>query len=513
MIRRRVLTGTLSNVLGKFTAFGVWFFLTPFLLSHLTPSGYALWVLMSAIASYGLLLDFGIGGAVVKYVAEHVALRNTAAAREVVASAAWLYLGLALAAAGIGLVLAPILPALVGVAPADHGTAEWLIVLTCVNVAVAIAFTTPAAVLRGLQRYDLHNAVCIANSLVEAAATVAVLLAGWGVVGIIAVFIPVNIATGFASAWVVRRVAPDLRIRWRGASLARMRVIASFSSSLFAIETAGRLQTRTDEFVIALFRPLTAVTPYALARKLGEAAQLIAVQFLKVMMPLASELHAADQGPKLRKLYIVASRVALGIATAAAVVLAAFGDVMLTLWVGAEYAQYAPLVTLLAVANLIGTSQWPAVEILLGIARHRVVAMTSLAAGVANVVLSVVLLPIFGLIGVALGTLIPTAIASLCVVMPFAMRMLRVSAGTAVRDIWMPGLVPGMTAGAVAWMLRGQSVAVSLTTLMAWIVTTGTVYVLVYLAMPASKAERRLLSDASCSAVNAGAGVVRGLQP
>jgi O-antigen/teichoic acid export membrane protein len=468
---------------------------------------------MSAIASYGLLLDFGIGGAVVKYVAEHVARGHTAAAREVVASAAWLYLGLAFAAAGIGVAVAPVLPSLIGVADADHRTAEWLIVLTCLNVAVAIAFTTPNAVLRGLQRYDLHNAVCIANSLVEAAATVAVLLAGWGVVGIVGVFIPVNIATGIASAWVARRVAPDLRIRWRGASLARMRVIASFSSSLFAIEAAGRLQTRTDEFVIALFRPLTAVTPYALARKLGEAAQLVAVQFLKVMMPLASELHAADQEPELRKLYIVASRVALGVATAAAVMLTVFSDAILTLWVGAEYAQYAPLVMLLAIANLIGTSQWPAVEILLGIARHRVVAVTSLAAGIANVVLSVVLLPIFGLVGVALGTLIPTAIASLCVVMPFAMRMLGVSLGAAVREIWMPALLPAMAAAAVAWTLRAQSLAVSVGALVTWIVASGSVYLLAYLAMPASRAERRLLSDASCSAASAGIGVVRGLQP
>jgi O-antigen/teichoic acid export membrane protein len=312
---------------------------------------------------------------------------------------------------------------------------------------------------------------------------------------------------------VVRRVAPDLRIKWRSASPAGMRVIASFSASLFAIEAAGRLQTRTDEFVIALFRPLTAVTPYALARKLGEVAQLVAVQFLKVMMPLASELHAADQGRKLRKLYLVASRVALGIATAAAVMLAMFSDAILTLWVGSEYAQYAPLVALLALANLIGTSQWPAVEILLGMARHRVVAVTSLAAGVTNVVLSVLLLPVLGLVGVALGTLIPTVIASLCIVMPFAMRTLGVSVGTAIRDIWAPGLLPGVAAAAVAWTLRAQPAPFSVGTLAIGIGATGFVYLAVYLAMPASRAERRLLFDASCSAVTAGLGVVRGLQP
>jgi len=73
MIRRRLLTGTLSNFAGRFTTAGIWFVLTPFLLARLEPDGYALWVLMSAVASYGSLLELGIGGAVVKYVAEHVA--------------------------------------------------------------------------------------------------------------------------------------------------------------------------------------------------------------------------------------------------------------------------------------------------------------------------------------------------------------------------------------------------------------------------------------------------------
>lgn len=495
MIRHRLLTGALSNFVGKLTSVGVWFVLTPFVLAQLGPSGYALWVLVAAIASYGLLLDFGIGGAVVKYVAEHVARGEREVASALVASALWLYLGLALAAVALSVVLAPAFAVLLGVAPDERSTVVWLVMLTGVNVAINLAFTPPISVLRGLQRYDLYNSVSVANILLEAAAFVAVLLAGWGVLGMVAVTIPVNIVTGVATICLLRRVAPDLPFGWRGANRAAVRRIASFSSSLFAIQVAGRLQSRTDEFVIAAFRTVSGVTPYALARRLGELTSVAVLQFLKVIMPLASELDASADGRTLRTLYIVASRVTLGMAVPVAVVLVVLGGPILALWVGPAYAEHARLVAVLAIASLIATSQWPAAEILQGMARHRIVASISLAAGVANIALSVLLLPALGLLGVALGTLIPTAVASLCVVMPFANRTLRVSFHTALREIWLPGLLPGIGAAGLLWTLQREFESPSIGVVVSWVVTTGLLYAAGYLSMPASAAERHLLMD------------------
>jgi O-antigen/teichoic acid export membrane protein len=352
------------------------------------------------------------------------------------------------------------------------------------------------SVLRGLQRYDLYNGVSVGNSLLEAVATVAALLAGWGVLGMIAVNIPVVIVTGFASTWLVRRVAPDLPVSWRGASLAAMRRLGSFSSSVFAIQVAGRLQNKTDEFVIAVFGTLSAVTPYALARKLGGISEVIAVQFFKAVMPLASELEAGTQGRKLQKIYIVASRIALGVNVPIAVVLVVLGGPILAQWVGAAYVDHSGrLVAVLAIASLIATSQWPAVEILQGMARHPIVARTCLAAGAANIGLSILLLPIFGLLGVALGTLIPTAAGSLCVVMPFANRTLHVSWKTALREIWLPSVLPGLVVTAGLCRLYSQVESPSLGMLVGWVVATALVYGVGYLSMPASRAERHLLSD------------------
>ena len=499
MIRRRLLTGTLSNFAGRFTTAGIWFVLTPFLLARLEADGYALWVLMSAVASYGSLLELGIGGAVVKYVAEHVARGERDAAMKVISSSFLVYLGLGLATLIVSVAIAPSLSHFLGVAAEDQPTAAWLVIVTGLYVAVSIAFTPWTSLLRGLQRHDLANGVQVMGSLVLAAATVAALLLGWGVLGMVAMNVPVNIVMGVASACLCRRAAPDLSLAWRGADVATLRRITSFSSSLFVIDVATCLRSKSDAFVIALFRPVSAVTPYALAKKLAELNDLIVMQFLKVVMPLASELDAGDRARKLRTLHIVASRLALAVAVPIAVVLVIVGGPVLSIWVGPEYAEYEDLVDVLVIASVFATSQAPAARILQGIARHRIVATTSIAAGVANVALAILLLPRFGLMGAAVGNLIPTAVSALAVILPFANRTLHVTWRDALREIWLPAVLPGVGAGAMLWMLHLKSAAPSSGLLAGWIATTMLAYVVGYLMMPASGAERRLLSDAVTS--------------
>ena len=495
LLQRRLVTGAVSNCIGKLVAVASWFFLTPFVLARLGVDGYALWVLVAAFAQYGTLLDLGIGGAIIKYVAEHTARRDRETARSVVGSAVWMYLGLAALAIIVSAAAAPWLPSMLGVDPGQQRTAAWLIALTGLHIAVAICLVPPSAVLRGLQRYDLHNTMVVANSIVEAGAVAVAVAAGLGVVGMLLAMMAVNVLTVAATLALVARVAPDLRIGLGGASPSSLRRIASFSTSLFAIQLGGRMYNRADEFVIAGAYALSGVTPYALARKVAELSEMAAVQMLAVVMPLASELDAGDDRVMLRKLYVAASRVGLATIVPVATVVIVLGGDILRLWVGAEYVQHAPLVTVLAIASVLMTSQRPAVEVLQGMAQHRVIAITSIVAGVANIALSIVLVRWLGLMGVALGTLIPSAIMSLAVVAPFAGRRLGVSLRALLVDVWAPAIIPSLPAAALLWSLARAFPMPSLLPLLAWITAALVVYGIGYMGMPASRTERRLIAD------------------
>jgi O-antigen/teichoic acid export membrane protein len=276
----------------------------------------------------------------------------------------------------------------------------------------------------------------------------------------------------------------------------------SFSSALFVINVAGQLQTKTDEIVIGASMPVAFVTPYSIARRLSEMPQLLSAQFMKVILPLASQLDAENDRVRLRTVYLTSSRITLAIFLPLAVGVVILAQPFLTAWVGAPYGQYAYLVVILTLASLIDTSQWPAGVILQGMGRHRLLALIALGSAFANLGLSLVLVRPLGLAGVALGTLIPTTIESLCFVLPYVMRVNHISFRVVLTEIYLPALLPALPMAIVLYGLREIVRPVSLIAIAAIGGLSLLVYLIGYAVLGAGRVERQLGRDAWLGALH-----------
>jgi O-antigen/teichoic acid export membrane protein len=299
----------------------------------------------------------------------------------------------------------------------------------------------PMAVLRGLQRYDLVNLVDITSMILTTAASVIILIMGKGIIGLILVNITGMLFVMLFSGLLVRKVAPELHFGWRGADRKFIRSVLGYSWPLFVKDVSYRLQTKTDEITVGAFLPLQAIAPYNLARKLSESIYTLTKQFMKVLLPLASELHAENDRVRLRSVFVTGTRLALAISIGIGSILIALRQPVLLLWVGKGYENAGPLIVILTIATFVSTSLWPAGAVLQGMARHRVLALTSFCNGLANLGISLALIKPLGLMGVALGTLIPNVL-EFFVLMPFAMRVIGVSWGRALQDIFLPSIGP-----------------------------------------------------------------------
>lgn len=495
IVNRQVLKNSASNYIGRIIVMGTGFVLTPFILSHLDETMYGLWVLVGSAVAYGSLFDLGIKNAVVKYVAEYHARGELNSARRLIATALAVFTILGLIVFAILAALAPLFPRLFNLPAEQHSTATWLVLLSGLGMGLSIPFGTAPAILRGLQRFDLVNLVNSAGMLLYALGVIVVLLMGGNAVGLVAVGIVANLAMQIPYIYLINKIAPDLRFGLRGAGLDMARTITSFSWTLFLLNLNGSLETKTDEIVVGANLPVSAVTPYNIARRLSALPQMLAEQFLSLILPLASVLNAKDDRTQLRSLYIISTRMTLALFIPFAIILAMWADSILSLWVGDAYARYSGLVMILTLASLIDTSQWPAGLVLQGMARHRLMSVVSLTSGITNLVLSVALVRVYGLAGVAVGTLIPTTIVCIGFVLPYSMRVLGVSARSAIVEMFLPALLPAVpTLGwIVLWKgILGSNSPVSL------LVGAGTgmlIYGFGFLAQRINSTERRALGD------------------
>lgn len=496
-IRRQALFSTASNYLGQLIILGTGFLLTPFILHHLGQSDYGLWLLGGSVIAYGTLFDFGITGALTKYVAEYQARGEMHELKGVIATALTLYTLVGFAVIVLAFIFAPLFPRLFNIPPGESETAIKLVRLMGVGLGVSIPSGTTYAILRGLQRFGFINLITAGGTLLTASATVIVLLLGGDLLEMVAVTIPLSLAMQIPAILLIKRASPELELSWRGASREWGRRVFLYSSSTMAIQTAGQLRNKTDEMVIASFLPVSSVTPYGIARRLSEATQILTQQFLRIILPLASQFDAEEDSGRLRALYLTGTRLTLATFLPIGLGLAVLAGPVLSLWVGARYAQYAYLVWVLVLAGFIFASLGTGSMILQGIARHKWIAVAGIVSGIVNLMSSIVLVQRIGLSGVAMGTLIANLLEWL-VVLPYSMIVMKVSFETMLRRVFLPALVPGIPMFLVLWWVQVQFQPASLLALGLAGALGVAVYLLGYFFIGADQSEREVLQDILC---------------
>jgi O-antigen/teichoic acid export membrane protein len=256
------------------------------------------------------------------------------------------------------------------------------------------------------------------------------------------------------------------------------------------VQVAGRLQTRTDAVIIGAALPVRLVAPYNFAQRLAEGTRLTTEQFVKVLLPVATEVGSTRDPAALRGLFLTATRLALAITLSVALPLILLGSSILSLWVGHQFSGYGDVVAILAASAVFDLVTYPASAVLQGMERHPPLAWMALGDGVVNVILSVALVGRFGVVGVAAATLAATVGETTLFVLPYAARTLGISLADLGREVLLRLAVP---VAAFAGILVATSRSLPVTSLPRLAAVLGaalTAYALVYFVLGAGQRER-----------------------
>ena len=109
--------------------------------------------------------------------------------------------------------------------------------------------------------------------------------------------------------------------------------------------------------------------------------------------------------------------------------------------------------------------------------------------------LSIALAPALGIVGVALGTLIPTIVEAVAVLTPYTLRTLQVRPSRFVRESLVPVLLPVIPTVLAIWAVGRVLAPTSIPALIVTVAIAHAVYLAVYLATGPAAPERRLVGD------------------
>ncbi len=415
----------------------VGFFLTPFVVHHLGNVAYGVWVLVVSLSSYMTLLDFGMRGAVMRYVSKGTAQGNHAEAQEAVAAALWIRIWISFGVFAAGVLFAWIFSRLFSIPVGMQQTARLAILLTAFTVSMNLWCGVFGGVLIALHRYDRLSLVTILQTACRAVGFVWLLQRGDSFLAL-ALW---ELCTAFVSNTLLLvfafRSYPQLRINFRRPSKQTLQKIWTYSFYALLINLAVQVVNYTDNVVVGTFTSTTAVTFYAIGGSLIMYARQIVASMTTTFGPLASTFEAQGSQKDLRRLLINGTRAALLVSLPVELALFLRGETFISLWMGPQYAHPSGTVLrILLLSLIVCTGSAASGGIVYGMEKHKRVAKWGLMEAAANLGLSIFLVRRIGIDGVAWGTTIPSLIIEMVYWPPYICHLVDIRLGTYVWQTW-----------------------------------------------------------------------------
>jgi O-antigen/teichoic acid export membrane protein len=439
-MRKFEKTQLLKNVGSSWSALAVnvmvGIFLAPFILHHLGDAAFGIWVLIFSVTGYYGLFDLGIRSSIIRYVSKYTATGERDKLTRFVNTSLFTYTCIGVVSMALTTLLSSYVESMFHIPSGMHTQARLLLLMVGTAVSVGFPLGVFGGMLEGLQRFYLLYWTSIASTLARAALIVYFLNRGYGLLTVALITAGLPIISSIARAMIVFRVCP-VPLGPKYVDRDSFRHMASYGGSTFLILVAGRLRFRTDELVLGAMMSTVAVTYFNIGARIVDYAQEFVSSLAQVFVPMSSQSEATGNLDRVRKIYIAGNRVCAFLTFPITAILIVLGKHIIRIWVGARYIPHSyPVLVIMMAGFAFMLMQAVSTRVLFGLGKHQTLAWITVIEGVANVILSIALVPSLGIVGDALGTAIPLSFTYLVFMPRHLNKKIGVSVGRFVREAY-----------------------------------------------------------------------------
>jgi O-antigen/teichoic acid export membrane protein len=428
--RDQLVSNSLINLISVFINGALQVVLVPVLLIVLKDNGLGILAAMGAFHTYSLLLNLGFGSAIDRAVPRHLVHREIDHINTIINTSIVYFTGILLLIAAGTVISATTFTRWFKVTPDLAHTAILGVYITGLLVAIRMPLIPYAAVLSGMQRYDLLR---ITEIGIRTFRTLAILAFIWflsqpsALIFVILLNALDPLLTSLLAFWLAYRYLPGLKIRPMLARWACFRGMLGYSINSFLYVMGTLIMSESSIFIILYYMSDSDAGLYAIPLYLVRFLNLVVVAFTQGIKPAVSRLEAEGSFEQIRQTFLRGSCYANFLVISTCMSMAVASKLLLIVWVGPERADLWPVLTIMAVGYGAFYTQYTSYFVMAGLGRHVVFGIMIIGVSLLNIVLGIAILKHtnWGLIGVAAGTCVPMLLSSILII-PYTCRVLRV---------------------------------------------------------------------------------------
>ncbi len=330
-----------------------------------------IWDFGWSFVSYLSLLGLGMGASFNRYIAKHRAAGDISGMNRIANSVLVVQIAISTLVFLATLVFYAVLPRLFGTSLGEHmETAQWVVLFLGLAVTVQMLSGCARGLLTGYHRWDIHNTLHAGASVTSLFLMIGLLyLTPLGVMGMAIGYLIAITLFELLRYVMMRRVCSEftLDLSLCKKSTCKEMMLFGIKSMLSNLPPILLLQT-VNIMLVSIVGPAALAVfarPVALIRHL----KTFIAKFTMMLTPTTGSLQGMDDLPAIRQLYLNSTRLSAVFSLFSLGALFCYGDRVLLLWMGEDYA-HAPLMMLLAAGQLLPMAQDTSIRILMGMNRH-----------------------------------------------------------------------------------------------------------------------------------------------
>jgi O-antigen/teichoic acid export membrane protein len=394
------------------------FFMMPFLINHLGNHYYGIWILVSVFSGYYGMMDLGLSTATQRYIAQAIGKGAESEINQIISTAIISYSFLAfmvLLLGGVGYIA---IPFIFKWKPEDINLLRGCFLVMLGGLTISFPFRSFTGLLGAALRQDISAKVDMLYVFAKTVGTILVVLKGYSILYIAYVTAIVDVLYYVFIVYLVHQVYTTLRISFKLISVVMVKKLFKYTFFSFINKVSDLLKFRVDNVVISMFLLISDVTIYNVAFRLFEYFNEIIVSAVGFSDPYFSRYEGAGNYTKLSMVFGYFTKISTILSVFIGVSLLLYGKYFILCWVGNDFVSSYSILICLVIPGMLIAMQDPLRRIFFATSKHHMLAYISLIEGAVNVILSVIFVQFYGLIGVALGTAIPSVITALFII-PF----------------------------------------------------------------------------------------------
>lgn len=392
------------------------FVYTPIMLRMLGQAEYGLYGIAHSFMGYINLLNFGIGGAIVRYIAKYRASGDKEGEEKIFGLFIKIYSIISVAILAAGTFLSFNLEFYSrSLTASELETLRVLVLLMTLNTALFLPLSPFSAMITAHEKFVFSKTIAMMTTIAAPILNLLLLFSGYGSVGLVLSTVILNIITYIIYVVYVAKKL-KLRPRFSKSGDGILREIVGFSLFVFLGQIVDMLYWSTDKLIIGWAIGSKATAVYNIGSCFNGYVTSISTAISGVLMPRIASMSVNKSSNKdFTELFIKVGRIQFVLISFIVSAFVAFGRQFIALWAGDGYEEAYAVALLTMIPVTVPLIQNTGLNILFALNKHKFRSIVYACIAVLNVALTFWWVELLGIIGASIATCLSYVIGNILI--------------------------------------------------------------------------------------------------